>query len=54
MKAIWLGDSNPVELICEKTYEVLSIELDGQMLNVIDETNDNFMYPAEGYEVVED
>ena len=54
MRGIWKGDSNPLELINGKEYEILSIEWDGQMANVIDETGDNFLYPLEDFELIND
>ena len=54
MKAIWKGDSNPLELLNGKEYEVLSVEWDGTMFDVVDETGDNFLYPAEDFEVTEE
>lgn len=54
MRGIWKGDSGPLELINGKEYEILSIEWDGQMANVIDETGDNFLYPLEDFELIND
>jgi hypothetical protein len=54
MKGIWKGDSDPLELINGKEYEILSVEWDGQMANVVDETGDNFLYPLEDFEITED
>ena len=54
MKAIWRGDSDPLELIEGKVYEVISVEWDGMMLNVVDETGEDFLYPAEHFEVIPD
>ena len=54
MKAIWRGDSDPLELINGKVYTVLSVEWDGTMFNVIDETGEDYLYPAEDFEVISD
>jgi hypothetical protein len=54
LKAIWRGDSDPLELIEGKVYEVLSVEWDGMMFNVVDETGEDFLYPAEDFEVIPD
>lgn len=51
MKAIWKGDSNPLELLNGKEYEVLGVEWDGTMFDVVNETGDNFLYPAEDFEI---
>lgn len=52
MRAIWNGDSDPLELINGKEYEVLGIVWDDTMFDVIDETGDNFLYPAEDFIVI--
>lgn len=54
MKAIWKGDSNPLELINGKTYEILGTDFNGTMFNVVDETGEDFLYPAEDFEVIEE
>ena len=54
MKAIWKGDSDPLELINGKTYEVKNEAWDGTMLNVVDETGEAFLYPKEDFEIVEE
>ena len=42
-----------MSLIEGKEYEVLSVEWGGDWFNVVDETGDNFLYPAEDFEVTE-
>lgn len=54
MKGIWRGDSDPLELINGKVYEILSVEWDGTMFNVVDETGDDYLYPAEDFEIIEE
>lgn len=54
MRGIWKGDSDPLELINGKEYEILSVEWDGKMFNVVDETGEDFLYPAEDFEITED
>ena len=51
MRAIWRGDSNPCELIYGKEYSVIGSTWGGTMFDVIDETGDNYLYPAEDFEV---
>ena len=53
MKASWTGDSAPLELINGKEYEVKGIDFDGTMFSVVDETGEEFLYPAEDFDVVE-
>ena len=53
MKAIWKGDSDPFELINGKVYEVLNVCWDGDCFSVVDETGEDFLYPAEDFEIIE-
>lgn len=54
MKGIWRGDSDPLELINGKEYEILATDFDGTMFNVADETGEDFLYPAEDFEIVDE
>ena len=51
MKAIWKGESDPLQLINGKEYTILGVEWDGTMYDVIDETGDNYLYPADDFEL---
>lgn len=53
MKAIWRGDSDPLELINGKVYEIIGDDSHGTFYNVVDETGEDFLYPAEDFEVIE-
>lgn len=52
MKAKWLGDSDPLELINGKVYDVISKEWNDEFFEVVDETGEAFLYPAEDFEIV--
>ena len=52
MKGIWRGDSDPLELIYGKEYEIIGEDFDGTMFNVVDETGEDFLYPAEDFEII--
>lgn len=52
MKVRYLGESSPITLINGKEYEVLSIEED--WYRIIDETLDDYLYPPEAFEIIED
>lgn len=54
MKAIWRGDSDPLELIAGKEYEILGTDFNGTMFNVVDETGEEFLYPVEDFEIIEE
>ena len=45
------GESSPVGLIEGKDYEVLSIE--GEWYRIVDETEEDYLYPPECFEIVE-
>ena len=52
MRVKYLGESSPIELLNGKEYEVLSIE-DG-WYRIVDETFDDYLYPPEAFEIVEE
>lgn len=52
MKVKYLGESDPLELIHGKIYEVLSIE-EGEY-RIVDETEEDYLYPPEDFEIVEE
>lgn len=54
MKAIWKGKNDEFGLLNGKTYEIISKEWNDKMFNVVDETGDNYLYPAEDFEVIEE
>ena len=51
MKVKWLGESDPLMLINNKVYEVLSIEKG--WYRIVDETDEDYLYPPEFFEVIE-
>ncbi len=57
MKAKFMGKSDPLGLLNEKIYEILSIEKgpgNTDWYRVIDETGDDYLYFSESFEIVED
>ncbi len=53
MKVRYIGKiSDPMELISGKVYKCLGKEKD--RYRVIDETNEDYLYPVEEFEIVED
>ena len=54
MKGIWKGESDEVGLLTGKTYEIVSVEFDGKMFSVVDESGGEYLYPAEDFEVLEE
>ena len=51
MKVKYVGKSDPLELINGKIYDVISVEKD--WYRVKDETEEDYLYPPEVFEVVE-
>lgn len=51
MKIKYLGETSFLELTHDKVYEVLSIE--GNWYRVVDESEDDYLYPPELFEIVE-
>ena len=54
MKGIWRGDSDPLELINGKIYEIVGEDFDGTFFAVMDEVGGPYLYPAEDFEIVEE
>lgn len=52
MKVRFLGDSDPLVLTKGKVYEVLSVEQ--EWYRVIDESGEDYLYPPDGFEIVEE
>lgn len=52
MKVRFLGKTNPLMLTHGKIHEVLSIEKD--WYRIIDDTNDDYLYPPDFFETVEE
>lgn len=49
MKVKYVGETNLATFIKNKTYEVISIE--NEWYRIIDETNEDYLYPPELFEV---
>ena len=52
MKVKWIGQSDPLMLIYGKVYDVISIEKG--WYRIIDETKEDYLYPPEFFDIVED
>lgn len=51
MQVKYIGENDPLGLLNDKVYEVLSVEQN--WYRIIDETNDDYLYPPELFEIVE-
>jgi hypothetical protein len=52
MKVKYLGKDNPLMLLHNEIYEVLSIE--DEWYRIIDETDEDYLYPPDLFEIVEE
>lgn len=52
MKVKYIGETDPVYMIKDKIYEVLSIEKG--WYRIIDEEEEDYLYPPELFEIVEE
>lgn len=53
MKVKYIGESDPLELLNGKIYEVLSVE-GGDWYRIVDETEEDYLFPSRAFEIVED
>ncbi len=51
MKVIYRGESDPLELINGKEYDVISIECG--WYRIVDETHDDYLFPPELFDISE-
>ncbi len=51
MKVKFIGKSDPFRLLNGKVYNVLSVEK--EWYRIIDETEDDYLYPPDAFEIVE-
>lgn len=51
MKVKYIGEDDPLGLLNDKVYDVLSIEKD--WYRIIDETNEDYLFPPELFEIIE-
>lgn len=51
MKVRYIGESDPIGLIHGKVYEVISVEK--EWYRIIDETDDDYLYPPDTFEIIE-
>ena len=55
MKVRYLGESDPFMLLNGKVYDVMEVEDHGKAgiwYRIVDETEEDYIYPAEGFEIV--
>ena len=51
MKVKYIGENDPLCLLTDKEYEVMSIEKG--WYRIIDETNEDYLFPPELFKIIE-
>lgn len=54
MKVKYIGESGPLELLNEKTYDVIEIDEDSGWYRIVDETEDDYLFPPEDFEIFDE
>lgn len=54
MKVKWLGESSKLSLIHGKSYSVEAVDPKHGWYAIIDETGEEYVYPPEKFEIVEE
>lgn len=54
MKVKYVGESDPLELLNGKIYDVIEIDEVSGWYRIVDETGEDYLYPAEDFEIVEE
>lgn len=52
MKVKFIGNGSPLTLLTDKIYKVMSVE--GKWFRIVDETNEDYCYRKELFEIVEE
>ena len=53
MKGIWRGKDDPFGLRYGKDYEILGDDFSGKMFEVRCELDEEYLFPAEDFEIIE-
>lgn len=53
MKVKYIGESDPLELLNGKIYDVIEIDEISDWYRIVDETQDDYLFPPEDFEIVE-
>lgn len=54
LKVRFIGEGSPTTLLNGKIYNVVSIPIDAPYYEITDETGEDYCYPMDLFEVVED
>lgn len=53
MKVKFLGEDDPLELRHGKIYDVIGLDVDTGWYRIVDETHDDFLFPPENFELLD-
>ena len=53
MKVKYLGESDPLELLQDKVYNVIEVDKDSGWYRIVDETGEDFLFPSEDFSITE-
>lgn len=54
MKVKYIGENAPLELLSGKIYDVIEIDEVVGWYRIIDETEDDYLFPPEDFEIIDD
>lgn len=54
MKVKYVGESGPLELLNGKIYDVIEIDEVLGWYRIVDETGEDYLYPAEDFEIIKE
>lgn len=53
MKVKYLGENDPLELLQNKTYNVIEVDAESGWYRIVDETGEDFLFPPEDFSITE-
>ena len=54
MKVKYIGENDPLELLIGKLYDVIEIDEISGWYRIVDETEEDFLFPPEEFEIIEE
>ena len=52
MRAAYLGNNDPLELLHGKVYDVIEVDNITGWYRIVDETGDDYLFPPEDFEII--
>ena len=54
MKVKYIGENDPLELLTGKLYDVIEIDEISGWYRIVDETEEDFLFPPEEFEIIKE